>query len=123
MKTFALSPTYNLPAYFGAETGYRWRTGPVCNDIPYLFECGVWPVKWLLLKSEIDGYHTHPGTGSIKESYGIWRIGGVWEVFGGDSTLRQGNKMFNIEFQYGRTLWGKNTTAYDEFILKVATQF
>ena len=124
-KTFnvPLMPTYVLPCYIGAETGYRWRTRHVCNDIPYFVEGGFWPVKWFLLKSEIDGYKCHPGTGSIKESYGIWRIGGVWEVFGGDSVLRQGNKMFNIEFQYGMVLWGKNTTAYQEWIMKVDTQF
>lgn len=124
-KTFniPLLPKYTLPCYFGAETGYRWRTRSVCNDIPYFVEGGFWPVKWFLIKSEIDGYKCHPGTGSIKESYGIWRIGGTWEVFGGDSVLRQGNKLFNIEFQYGMTLWGKNTTGYNEFVLKVDTQF
>lgn len=124
-KTFDIPFTENfkLPAYIGAETGYRWRSAPVANDIPYFVEGGFWPVNWFLVKSEIDGYKTHPGTGSIKESYGIWRIGGIWHVFGGDSVLRQGNKMFNIEFDYGMTLWGKNTTAYQEWTMKVATQF
>ncbi len=112
-----------LPAYVGAETGYRWRTRHVASDIPYFVEGGVWPVQWFLLKSELDGYKCNPGTGSIKESYGIWRIGGVWQVFGGDSTLRQGGKMFNIEFDYGMTVWGKNTTAYQEWTMKVDTQF
>ena len=114
--------TYTLPCYVGAETGYRWRTRNVANDIPYFVEGGFWPVPWFLVKSEIDGYKHHGGTGSKKESYGIWRIGGVWQVFG-DSTLRQGDKLFNIEFQYGMTVWGKNTTAYNEFVLKVQTQF
>lgn len=117
-----LTEDFKVPVYFGAETGYRWRSGPVCNDIPYFLEGGFWPFSWLLVKTEIDGYKCHAGTGSIKESYGIWRIGGVWQVFG-DSVLREGDKMFNIEFQYGMTLWGKNTTAYQEWILKVQTQF
>jgi len=114
---------FKLPCYVNAETGYRWRTRHVCNDIPYFVEGGFWPVNWLLVKSELDGYKTHAGTGSIKESYGIWRIGGVWQVFGGDSILRQGNKMFNIELQYGMVLWGKNTTAFQEWIVKFDTQF
>lgn len=123
-KTFDIPFTdkFKLPCYVGAETGYRWRTRHVCSDIPYFIEGGFWPRKWLLIKSEIDGYKCNPGTGSIKESYGIWRIGGVWQVFG-DSTLREGNKMFNLEFQYGMTLWGKNTNAYQEWVLKVQTQF
>lgn len=123
-KTFDI-PVYRdfkLPAYFGAETGYRWRTRHVCNDIPYFVEGGFWPVSWLLLKTELDGYKTQGGTGSIKEGYGIWRVGGVWQVFG-DSVLRQGDKMFNIEFQYGITAFGKNTTAFQEWVLKVQTQF
>ena len=125
-KTFEvpipLSAERRLRCYAGAETGYRWRTRHVANDIPYFVEGGFWPVPWFLVKSEIDGYKHHGGTGSKKESYGIWRIGGVWQVFG-DSTLRQGDKLFNIEFQYGMTVWGKNTTAYNEFVLKVQTQF
>ena len=123
-KTFDLpiTDTFSLPCYFGAETGYRWRTRHVANDIPYFVEAGFWPAPWFLIKSEIDGYKHHGGTGSIKESYGIWRIGGVWQVFG-DSILRQDNRLFNIEFQYGMTVWGKNTTAYQEWVLKVQTQF
>ncbi|OGW83154.1 MAG: hypothetical protein A2987_04360 [Omnitrophica bacterium RIFCSPLOWO2_01_FULL_45_10] len=111
-----------LPCYVGAETGYRWRNRHVANDIPYFVEAGFWPVNWLLIKSEIDGYKYHGGTGSIRESYGIWRIGGVWEIFG-DSVLREGNKLFNIEFQYGMTVWGKSTTAYQEWVLKAQAQF
>ena len=124
-KTFDIPFTkdFKLPAYVGAETGYRWRSGPVANDIPYFIEGGIWPVNWFLVKTELDGYKTHPSTGSIKESYGIWRIGGIWQIFGGDSVLRQGDKMFNIEFDYGMTVWGKNTTAYQEWTLKVDTQF
>ncbi len=113
---------YTLPCYVGAETGYRWRTKHVCNDIPYFVEGGFWPVPWFLLKSELDGYKVHGGTGSIKSGYGIWRIGGVWQVFG-DSILREGDKMFNIEFQYGMTVFGKNTNDAQELVLKVQTQF
>ncbi len=123
-KQFNLPITkkFSLPCYVGAETGYRWRTRHVASDIPYFVEGGFWPAPWFLVKSEVDGYKSNPGTGSIKESYGIWRIGGVWQVFG-DSVLRQGNKLFNIEFDYGMTLWGKNTTAYQEWTLKADTQF
>lgn len=123
-KTFKFPWTTKLilPCYVGAETGYRWRNRHVCNDIPYFIEGGVWLQPWFLLKSEIDGYRYHPGTGSIKESYGIWRIGGVWQIFG-DSTLRAGKELFNIEFQYGITVWGVNTNAAQEWVLKIQTQF
>ena len=123
-KTFNIPFTekFKIPFYAGAETGYRWRTRHVCNDIPYFVEGGFWVRPWLLIKSELDGYKHHGGTGSIKESYGIWRAGCVWQVFG-DSTLREDNKMFNLEFQYGRTVWGKNTNDVQELVLKVQSQF
>lgn len=121
-KTFDLPIRYKIPCYFGAETGYRWNNRNVCNGWPYFIEGGFWPRPWLLIKTELDGYKTHDGTGKFEEVYGIWRIGCVWQVFG-DSTLRAGNKMFNIEFQYGMVLWGKNTNRYQEWIMKVQTQF
>jgi hypothetical protein len=124
-KTFTTQITrnYKLPWYVAAEAGYRWSNKHVCNDIPYFIEGGFWPCSWFLVKSELDGYKVHGGTGSIKSEYGIWRIGGVWQIFGGDSVLREGDKMFNIEFQYGFVLWGKNTNAAQEWVLKVQTQF
>jgi len=124
-KTFSVPITdkFKLPCYFGAEAGYRWNNRGVCNGIPWFVEGGFWPFEWLLLKTELDAYRTQDGTGKFEESYGIWRSGFVWQVFGGDSVLRQGSKLFNLEFDYGMTVWGKNTTAYQEFIMKVQTQF
>jgi len=121
-KTFNIPLVHKIQCYVGAETGYRWRNRHVCNDIPYFVEAGFWPWSWFLLKTEIDGYKVHGGTGSIKSGYGIWRIGGVWQVFG-DSVLREGDKMFNIEFEYGFVVLGKNTTNTQEWVLKVQTQF
>lgn len=121
-KTFDLPIKYKIPCYIGAETGYRWRNRHVAHDIPYFIEGGFWPRPWLLIKTELDGYWVNGGTGSIKSDYGVWRIGGVYQVFG-DSVLREGAKLFNIEFQYGMTLWGKNTNAAQEWVLKVQTQF
>ncbi len=125
-KTFDVPVTrkYKLPCYAGGEAGYIWNNRHVANGYQYFAEGGFWPVKGFLIKSELDGYKSHDGTGSLKEeAYGIWRIGGVWEVLGGDSVLRQGNKLFNIELQYGMTLYGKNTTAFQECVVKVQTQF
>jgi hypothetical protein len=115
---------FKLPVYLSGETGYQWKNRNVCDAWVYFIEGGFWPINWLLLKSELDGYKSHDGTGSRAEkAYGILRFGFVWEVFGGDSILRKGNKLFNLEFDYGMTIWGKNTTAYDEYVFKVQAQF
>lgn len=122
-RNFQITEKYVLPAYVSAETGYIWNNRHVANGYQYFIEGGVWPIQTILLKTELDGYKSHDGTGSLKEeAYGIWRIGGAWQIFG-DSVLRQDNKLFNIEFQYGMTVYGKNTTAFQEWVVKVDTQF
>jgi hypothetical protein len=124
-KTFALplwkGKDYSLPCYVNVESGYRWRSKDVANDIPFFVEGGISPVKWLVIKGEIDGYKSHKHTGKQVEDYAIWRVGIVYKVCG-NSTLRQGT-VFNIEVQYGQTFWGKNTNAAQEVVIKVQTQF
>jgi len=122
-KTFEIPlwKDYNLPCIIGLESGYRWRSKDVANDIPFFIEGGFSPVKWLLLKGEIDGYKSHKHTGKQIEDYAIWRAGVVYLVFG-NSIQRQGI-LFNIEAQYGQTFWGKNTNAGQEVIIKFQTQF
>jgi len=111
-----------IPFYFGAETGYRFKNRDVCNDIPFFVEGGFWPCDWLLIKSEIDGYWAHDITGKLEKEYAIWRIGPVFQLFGGDDITRAG-KSFDIGVQYGWTFWGRNTSADQELILKVSSQF
>ena len=108
--------------YAGFETGYRLKNKNVCNDIPFVVEGGFWPVKWLLIKAEVDGYLSHRQTGSIEKDYAVWRVGPVWQILQGDSVAKQG-KMFNVEFQYGQTFWGRNTAADQEIVFKIQTQF
>ena len=110
-----------IQAYIGAEAGYRWRSAAVANDIPLFIETGIWPFKWLLVKTELDTLIAHSGTGDDKD-YMIWRIGPCLQLLG-DSTLREGNKILNVEFQYGMTVFGKNMDAFQELVLKVQVQF
>ncbi|MBN1353885.1 MAG: hypothetical protein JW994_04380 [Candidatus Omnitrophica bacterium] len=113
---------WKLPCYVAAEAGYRWRSSPVTNDIPLFIETGAWPMKWLLLKTELDTIIAHRDTGSIDKDYMIWRAGPVIQLFG-NSAQRQGKFIANVEFQYGLTLLGKNFPAYQELVLKIQAQF
>jgi len=110
------------PIYFGMETGYRWRNREVCNDVPFFVEAGFWPLKWLLIKTEIDGYWCHEGTGDIEKDYAIWRIGPVFHLLSGENVVREGNAI-DIALQYGNTFAGNNTSRDQEVILKVSAQF
>ena len=113
---------WSLPCYFGAESGYRLKDRDVSNDIPFFFEFGVWATNWLLIKTELDGYLNHDGTGNVDKSYAIWRIGPVFQLLGGDSVTREG-RLLNIELQYGHTFWGRNTSEFHEIVLKVSAQY
>ncbi|MFH1553154.1 MAG: hypothetical protein ABID83_05935 [Candidatus Omnitrophota bacterium] len=126
-----------LPFYVGAETGYRFNSKQLCNDVPFFVEGGFWPVRWLLIKNEIDGYWCHDGTGNIEKEYAIWRVGPVIQLLtiyhmmkGVDVTSKEftsdvtrAGKSLNLEVYYGNTFWGRNTNDDQEVILKISGQF
>lgn len=130
-----------MPFYMGFETGYRFNQRNICNQIPVFYEAGVWPLKWLLIKTEIDALISHDGvptnTNRLEKSYAIWRIGPsiqlltLYQMFKGidvkskdyTSDVTRVSKSFNVETQYGNTFWGKNTSAGHEVVLKVSAQF
>ena len=126
-----------IPYYLGFESGYRFKNRDVPNDIPLFGEFGFWPWKWLLLKTEIDCYFSHNGTGRPVTDYAIWRIGpafqmlDLYEILTGKkisgesymSSVTKTGKAFTIEAQYGNTIWGRNTNGAQEVVIKVSAQF
>ncbi len=126
-----------IPFYYGFEAGYRFRNKHACNEVPLFAEMGVWPVRWLLIKSEIDVVLCHDGTGDFEKDYAIWRAGpiiyllDIYHMLKGidisskeykDNITKKGRSI-NVEFQYGWTFWGRNTSADRELIVKVSTEF
>lgn len=129
------------PFYYGLETGYRWKNRDVANDIPFFAEFGVWPLDWLMIKTEIDGYWSHTGTGYYKKSYAIWRIGPVvelldlYEKWRGQfiaeekqvSYITKEQHSLNLECQFGQTFWGMGDpypmSADWEIVTKISAQF
>ncbi len=135
-----------IPFYLGMETGYIFNNRDVSNAVPLLAEAGFWPFKWLLIKSEIDGYWAHDATGHTEKKYAILRIGPVFslteiyniltsffsdgptsfEGVGLDYITKNRTKKeleVNVEVQYGNTIWGKNVSDDQEVVLKVSAQF
>ena len=128
-----------IPFYMGFETGYRWNTRNICNQIPVFYEAGFWPLKWLLIKTELDCLLSHEGMNdnALEKSYSIWRIGPsiqlltIYQLLKGEdvtskqftSDVTRATKSFNLECQYGNTFAGKNTAASQEVVIKVSAQF
>jgi hypothetical protein len=113
-----------IPWYFGAEAGYRYNTHNIFDQIPLFAEAGFWPVNWLLIKGESDNLVAVPRNtgGRLKKEYGYLRIGPVFSLLGGNDVTRE-NTSINIEVQYGYAIWGKNSGADQEVILKISGQF
>lgn len=127
--------TFFLPCYAGFESGYRWKNKEACNDIPLFGEFGFWPIKWLLIKTEVDGYYPHEGTGSPEKGYFYWRIGPVFQLLDlyaamtGKSddkdyqnSVTRAGKLFNVEVQYGNCFVGKNTSKDQQVIVKCSIE-
>ncbi len=130
-----------LPFYMGLESGYRCNTRNVVDQVPLFYECGFWPMKFLLIKTELDCMfgldNTTSGSPVMEKSWAIWRIGPAIELLMLYDMLRgvdvsskdytnivtRTGKSLNLEAQYGNTFWGRNTTASQEVVLKVSTQF
>lgn len=128
-----------LPTYLAGEIGYGFKNRGVANYVPFLVEGGFWPTKWLLIKTELDGYWGHDGTGRDEKDYVIWRIGPVFQLLDiyeeitgksanaptgpAGSNITRDNNSLNLEVQYGNMIWGRNVSATQEVVLKISTQF
>ncbi len=113
-----------IPFYLSSELGYRFKNRGIDNDMPFFVEGGFWAFDWLLLKTEVDGFWSHDGTGNFEKEYAIWRIGPTFQLLGaGSDNVAKTESSFDISVQYGITFWGRNTSADQEVILKVAAQY
>jgi hypothetical protein len=126
---------FYYPCYIGLESGYRWKNRSGCNDIPLFGEFGFWPVKWLLIKTEVDGYLCHDGTGDLEKDYFYWRVGPVFQLLDiyqamtgnkddndFENSVTRAGKLINIETQYGYCFAGRNTSRDQQVILKVSIE-
>lgn len=114
-----------IPFFYGFESGYRWKNRIATQDVPLFFEFGLWPLKWLLLKTELDGYISHDGTGQLEKEYFVWRIGPTFHLLGGtgDSQVTKSGQACDLTVQYGYTFWGRNTSQDQEVVLKISATF
>jgi len=113
-----------MPAYVGFESGYRWRQfDEIANDIPIFAEAGVVLFDWLMATVEIDTWLSADYTGEEREDVGTVRAGLIWSPTGKFNQFRKSSNHFNVQLQGGCVIFGRNTNASWEVILKVSTQF
>jgi len=93
-----------LPGYTKLEFGFRERNEEPTNEIPYFFELGYNLNPNLILKTTIDGQKGLTHRGQIAESWTKGTFGPIIKI----------TDAFNLEFGYGNTFAGKNTSAGQE---------
>lgn len=101
-----------ISGYTKAELGFRARNEEPTNQIPYFYELGYNLTDYLTLKATLDGVEGISGTGKIDEDYIKWTLGPICKI--GD---------YAIELGYGNTFAGKNSSAAEEVILSLSSQF
>ena len=99
--------------YTKLEFGFRARDEEPTNEIPYFFELGYNALDWLTLKTTIDGIEGIQGTGKTEEDYTKYNVSAILKVL----------NSCNLEIGYGETFYGKNSSAAQEIVLSVSTQF
>ncbi|MBF0217116.1 MAG: hypothetical protein HQL30_09000 [Candidatus Omnitrophica bacterium] len=129
-----------IPYYLGAESGIRFKDRNSGSDVPFFVEGGFWPLSWLILRTEVDGFWLiQDSKRRTKKEYAIWRVGptfdilDLWDIFSGKKTqpgkqgantsiLRKG-KGLELSVQYGYWFWGRNVNQDQEVVLKLAGQY
>lgn len=109
-KILTAQPWPKLPGYTKLEVGFRGRTQKPANELPYYFELGYNLTPKIIFKTTIDGFKGVDGTGDIES---LTKYTGSWIIKLTDR--------FNIEFGYGDTFYGKNTSAGREIYTTISS--
>lgn len=111
IKILTAQPWPKLPGYTKFESGFRLRAEEPSNEIPYFCEFGYNLKPSLILKTTLDG-QTAVG-GGRKEDWTKYTVGPIFKI----------EDLFNIEFGFGHTFAGKNTSAAKEVYLTLSSQW
>jgi hypothetical protein len=115
---------FEIPAYSGLESGYRWRTANVSDDIPIFFETGIALTDWIMITGELDNWIAlNLGGKDYEESIGTVRGGLIYSPTGKFNQFKRDPGFFNIAVQGGYVYWGRNTNAGWEVVVKASTCF
>jgi len=104
-------PWPKLPGYTKFEVGFTYRAEEPSNEIPYYFEFGYNLRPYFILKASLDG-KTAIGAGT-KEDWLVYTVGPIFKI--GD--------LFNIEFGYGDTFAGRNTSVGKKIFSAISRQW
>lgn len=112
LKLLTAQPWPKISSYTKVEFGFLARRGRPANQIPYFFEYGYNPRKWLTLKTTYDCVEGISQTGA-DEDYMKYTIGPIFKI----------KDLINIELGFGHTFYGENTSAAKEVFCTLSKQW
>lgn len=114
LKILTAQPWPKLPGYTKFETGFRARNEEPSNEIPYFFEFGYNLAPWLTFKTTLDGNEgLAPQASGTDEDWIKYTVGPIFRI----------SDIINMEFSFGHTFEGKNTSAAKEVICSISRQW
>ncbi|MGS2722875.1 hypothetical protein ACVBEJ_03960 [Porticoccus sp. GXU_MW_L64] len=113
----------NRYGYFGAELGYRLRSGTPSDEIRYLLEYGFNITENVYFRTKLDGTESANNASVFLNSTGNLSTPqefdlGKWELTAGwnfGEKGRYGKGKYGIEFTYTQDVYGDNTLDGDTF--------
>lgn len=97
-------PLPKLPGYAKFETGFKGRFQEESNEIPYYMELGYNLTDSVILKTTLDGKKAIAQRGQTVEDLVKYTFGPILKL----------KDLFNIEFGWGQTFFGRSTSAGKE---------
>ncbi len=118
IKFLTAQPWPKLPGYTKFELGFRARNEEPPNEIPYFSELGYNLTPKIILKTTLDGNEGLAQTGGTDEDWLKYTVGPIFKI---KDTLNQ--DILNIEFGFGHTFYGKNTSAAKEVFITLSNEW
>lgn len=118
----AVATAHQRVAFVNAETGITWRNEESANEVPFVFEAGMTPLRRLMLIGSWESVTSIRSTSEAGEDFGKWGLRAVVNVWGDGfvSVFREGGPTVNLEVGYTDIATGRNTADAYELFGKVA---
>lgn len=111
LKILTAQPWPKMPGYTKFEFGFRQRHEERSNEIPYFSELGYNLSPNIILKTTVDG---QVGVGGgIAEDWTKYTVGPIFKI----------KDLFSIEFGFGHTFAGRNSSAAKEVFTTMSCQW
>ena len=116
---------YARVAFVNLEGAFTARNEEPANEVPFVVEAGITPLKRLMLVGSLESVVSVRSTHEQLEDFTKWGLRGIVNVVGDGfaSVFRRGTPTVNLEVGYNDVVAGRNTADAFEVFGKVGVSF